>query len=135
MEKSEIISISKKEVTKMDILNQWLKELVFPGDIKNFIEEDCGQSRPEEGLISRSFSFYTENHRYFISAIEQKNGEGYLGCSVSARKPRAGEEWLRGNDLPDGPFNKSTWDKILNAIVSYELVRLSEYKRPDTVPK
>ena len=49
----------------------------------------------------------------------------YLGCTASTRKPRAGEDWDRGNDLPDGPFNRRTWIKILNGIVKYELVLLA----------
>lgn len=132
---NEVISISDKNLTKMEMLNKWLTELVFPGSIKDFIEEDCGCGKSSTGdVCSRSFSFYTENHRYFIAAIDKKSDEGYLGCSVSARKPRAGEDWLRGNDLPDGPFNRPTWDKILNAIVSYELVKLSKFTRPEKVP-
>jgi len=49
----------------------------------------------------------------------------YLGAMASSSKPRVGEDWTRGNDLADGPFNHDTWVKILSDIVSYELVNLA----------
>jgi hypothetical protein len=48
---------------------------------------------------------------------------------------RAGEDWVRGNDLPDGPFSKETWDRIIYAIVRYELVKLTPYKKPESIPE
>jgi len=130
----KVVSISNKEKSKLELLDQWLKELVYPGKVCNFIEEDSGQSEP--GVeTTRNFCFYTEKHQYFITAVERNKGDGYLGCQVNARKARAGEDWLRGNDLPDGPFTRATWDKIINAIVCYELVRLSDYTRPESVPE
>ena len=122
-----------KELTKMQMLDQWLKELIFPGDPKEFFQEVSGQGSETE--TRRIFCFYTDEHVYQIVAIERFNGEeDYLGCQVSTRKARPGEDWARGNDLPDGPFNKKTWDRIIYSIVSYEMVKLSEYQRPDTVP-
>ncbi len=41
---------------------------------------------------------------------------------VHGRKFRAGENWRRGNDLPDGPFSKETFDEIICAIARYEVV-------------
>lgn len=66
---------------------------------------------------------FTNDNRYHITGRLPKDGdEGYLGCIVSTRKPRAGEVWTRGNDLPDGPLTKETWDAIVRKIVGYELV-------------
>lgn len=71
---------------------------------------------------------YTNDHSYRISARppkqRNKNDKGYLGCQGGSRKPRAGEDWTRGNDLPDGFFCHETWVKILGAIVGYELVKI-----------
>ena len=64
-------------------------------------------------------------------AIDRTKDEGYLGCQVNCRKSRAGEDWVRGNDLPDGKFNKATWDSIVKAIIRYEIVELSKYKKPE----
>jgi len=64
---------------------------------------------------------YTEKYEYAISANEKSN---YLGCTCSLRKKQAGEHWTRGSDLPDGKYNKETCDKIVNAIISNELVKL-----------
>ncbi len=133
MEKDKIVSMSDKETSKMQMLDQWLKELIFPGDVKDFIQEEGGEGSPEE--VIRRFNIYTDEHKYFINAIERNEGRSYLGCQVSTRKMRAGEDWTRGNDLPDGEFNKKTWDRIIYAIVSYEMVKLSKYQKPDTVPE
>jgi len=134
-DEEKVISIVDKEPTKMQMLEQWLKELIFPGDVKNFIEEESGEGNGEE--VTRRFSFYTMEHQYFIIAIERFDGDdnSYLGCQVSTRKCRAGEDWIRGNDLPDGKFTRKTWDMIINAIVSYELVQLSKYQKPDSIPE
>ena len=135
-DEEKVIHITNKEPTKMQMLDQWLKELIYPGKVKDFIQEINGSGNGEEE--QRTLCFYTENHVYFINAIERfkgKNKSGYLGCQVSARKARAGEDWIRGNDLPDGEFNKKTWDRIIYAIVSYEIVKLSPFQKPDTVPE
>lgn len=67
---------------------------------------------------------FTNDHLYYISAglPRESGGTGYLGCIADTRKPRAGETWTRGNDLPDGPLTKETWDSIVRKIVGYELV-------------
>ena len=59
--------------------------------------------------------------------------DGYLGCIASSRRWRAGEDWHRGSDLPDGPFTEETWRRVLAAIVSYELVDVVKESRPDYV--
>ncbi|MFW9871753.1 MAG: hypothetical protein ACFFG0_01540 [Candidatus Thorarchaeota archaeon] len=117
--------------SKMEELNKWLKDLIFPGDVKNFILELENHSIP--GVeVARKVCFYTEEHQYFITAIDRTKDDGYLGCQVNCRKARAGEDWIRGNDLPDGKFTKATWDRIILAIINYELVRLSNYTKPQT---
>ena len=40
--------------------------------------------------------------------------QGYLGGYSSARAPRPGETWTRGNDLADGPYCEETWNAILS---------------------
>lgn len=119
-------------LSKHGQLDRWIKQLTFPADKKTLIMELSGHGGPEE--IYRSFCFFTRDHQYNIVAIDRKGEDGYLGCQVSTRKPRAGEDWNRGNDLPDGPFTRETWDNIIRAIVRYELVQLSVYQRPDNIP-
>ncbi len=127
-----VVPITDKEPTRMEMLDQWIKELVFPGDVKDFIQEISGKGSPEE--VRRRFFFYTDEHQYYIIAIEKTKEKSYLGCQVSTRKSRAGEDYIRGNDLPDGDFTKKTWDDIIQAIVRYELVKLSKYQKPDSIP-
>jgi hypothetical protein len=81
---------------------------------------------------------YTETNCYAIVAKDRGDPVGelknaYLGCIASTRKPRAGEDWTRGNDLPDGPFSEETWRKILGAIVGYELVKVHVKQEGDVV--
>ena len=124
-----------KERTKMEMLDSWIRDLAFPGKPENFIQEVSGQGKP--GEVHRIFCFYTNEHKYTIKAVERSdsNRRSYLGCGVSTRKSRAGEDWTRGNDLPDGDFTKEKWDQILNAIVCYELIKLSKYQKPDGIPE
>lgn len=67
------------------------------------------------------FTIVTTTTRYGISAHRPRadrgwrDEQGYLGCIAGSR------DQLGGNDLPDGSFNKHTWEKILHAIVRYEM--------------
>jgi hypothetical protein len=132
-EDEKVVVISHRELTPMEELDQWLKELVFPGKVEDFIEEISDSLISVEH--SRKLCFYTENHCYFIHATHRKDHDNsYIGCQVNARKSRPGEDWMRGNDLPNGPFNKQTWNKIIYAIVNYELVKLSPFQKPDNIP-
>lgn len=70
------------------------------------------------------FYIYTNEHQYSITANVEEGGRSYLGCISSNRKPRAGEDWTRGNDLADGDLSLETWNRILGDIVSYELVNV-----------
>ena len=52
-----------------------------------------------------------------ISIHERKGRKAYLGCITDSRKPRAGEDWTRGNDLPDGDFSKDTFNRIMLGVL------------------
>ena len=134
--KSEVINFENaiEGKSKHQLLNIWIAEFVFPGKINDFIQDVSG-SGDGEGEIRWKFCFYTHEHKYTIVAHDRENDEGYLGCTASTRRPRAGEDWNRGNDLPDGPFNKKTWNRIILGILRYELEILSTYKKPDTIPE
>ncbi len=118
-----------RDFSKIDELDKWLEDLVFPGKTDDFIQLLEGHCIPGEEHY-KSVCFYTEDYKYSIKAVDRTNDDGYLGCVVTCRKARAGEDWKRGNDLPDGKFNKRTWDLIVKAIVSHELVKLSDYLKP-----
>jgi hypothetical protein len=112
---------------KHDLLKQWFKEIIRGDRIETFIEEGDKSGTGHGGGkwdITERYHLYTDRYKYSISAKDRSKDDGYLGCVVSARKPRAGEDWTRGNDLPDGPFTRKTWEKIKNAIIKYELVEL-----------
>ena len=106
---------------------------MFPGKVKHFIEEVADKLTKDEHI--REFCFYTDEYCYYFNATVRTDGKNYIGCNVSARKARAREVWKRGNDLHDGPFNKEIWNKIIYAIVNYELVKLSPFQKPDTIPE
>lgn len=116
---------------KIDDFDKWLEELIFPREVEDFIEilYDGGSGEEDGYEMKKKICFYTDNNQYFIIAIEREGNDGYLGCQVSARKPRAGETWHRGNDLSDGSFTKETLEQIKNDIIAYELIPLS-VRRP-----
>jgi len=105
---------------------EWLKEICWSENIDKYIQKikDEGEGSPE-GMESRyEVYIYTNDYQYHINAVERSKDDGYLGCTVSCRKPRPGEQWTRGNDLPDGKLCRETWDNIKKAIIRYELVEL-----------
>ncbi|KKN72513.1 hypothetical protein LCGC14_0410170 [marine sediment metagenome] len=65
--------------------------------------------------------FSTTKNNYFVVFKA-----AYLGMGASSRLARPGETWLRGNDLPDGKFSKETFDKMMDAVLMYELRAVSE---------
>ena len=71
-------------------------------------------------------TIFTDRNSYRISAIERENKRSYLGCIAESTRSRPGENWLRGNDLPDGLLCPETWRNILAGIVRYELQSISE---------
>ena len=101
-------------------LFKWLKSLQRFGNLKDYFIKDY----KDEYLF---ITFFTKDNEYRIMAQlpTADNDKGYLGGSVKSRKPRAGEDWHRGNDLSDGGYNKETWLSIVTDIVSYELVRVA----------
>lgn len=131
---SEPKSTEVLNISKMDRLNGWLDDLIYPGETSDFIH-NVGVEEPAGTEIKRKFYLYTSDYRYMIVAIDRENDKGYLGCQVSTRKQRAGEDWFRGNDLADGSFDKDTWNRILNSIIRYEIVKLTTHKRPETTPE
>ncbi|MBA7649375.1 hypothetical protein ES703_57172 [subsurface metagenome] len=114
-------------MSKVDELKQWMKDEICRGQFKKFVKviEDSGEGGEKSSEYKFRFNIYTETHRYRISALDRSNDDGYLGCTASTRKPRAGEDWTRGNDLPDGKFTRETWEHIKNAIIKYELIELA----------
>lgn len=64
---------------------------------------------------------YTSENVYNIVAVSREDG-GYLGCTSTTRKARAGEDWNRGNDLTDGKLCDDIWNEIMADIVSNELI-------------
>jgi hypothetical protein len=61
--------------------------------------------------------------------------EGFLGCVAKCRKPRAGEEIHRGNQVFKGPLNEEAWNQLLAAIVRYESVEVFKNRVKGTPEK
>ena len=75
--------------------------------------------------------FFTDRFEYIITArpdtkteIVEEYDAGYLGAIVLNRKSRAGEDWARGTDLTDGPYDEGIWICIMADIIGHEMVRL-----------
>ena len=105
---------------------EWLKEISRLSEVEIFVLPDYNK-----GI---RVYFYTHNYQYNILINPpDKNKDGkekdtYLGCTVLDRKPIAGENWQRGKDLPDGKYCYETWQKIKDAIIAFELVKVSRPK-------
>jgi len=106
-------------------LSETVKDFVLTGvDLEGEAKEAGYLVGKDPERISERYSacFYTGENRYDISAHRRDDGRTYLGCVAQSRKSRAGEDWFRGNDLPDGEFTRETWDAITRAVVRYETV-------------
>ena len=113
-------------------LQESIKKLIYPGEFEEFVDVIKQFKLKEEQTFE--CVLYTNEYKYKIFAIQREKEPSYLSCQVSARKPRAGEDWNRGNDLTDGPLELETWNRILRDMINYEIVRLSPYRKPDTRP-
>jgi len=112
-------------MNKMDELRNWVKtDLCRFVNFDEAVEDVAGHGNNEE--TKWVFALYTDNYVYRFVALDKYDHPGYLGCQVSSRKPRAGEDWTRGRDLPDGHFNRKTWEKIKNDMLGFELVQLAK---------
>jgi len=94
-----------------------LEEEFGPKDVVHITRSDAAPNEYDFHAY-----LYTATNRYSITAtFRGDNNKNYLGCTASSRKSRAGEDWTRGNDLPDGDLSERTWQRILAGIVRYEL--------------
>jgi len=114
-------------------LLEWLKEICPWGKIHDHCEITSNLDKNQTGQLEMTrtqVTIYTHHHRYNIVF----KGD-YLGCIMSNRTPRAGEDWTRGRDLPDGKFCRKTWDAIKDAIIQNELVKIAKKARTEELPK
>ena len=108
-------------------LIEWMREIVPYNNLEKYVREE-----PREDPGRFGFIICTAEHTFSISGHEQEEKRpcGYLGCIMYCRRSRAGETHLRGADLPDGAFNRETWDHIKTAIARVELVKLDPVSVP-----
>lgn len=117
----DFLTASKSRSKIDELKNVWLQELarrILKDDFIEVVEDSITDYEQKFKC-----NFYTEDNRYRITAINRKFHD-YLGCTVTKRKPMAGKDYTRGNDLPDGPLTYDTWQNIKNGVVAYELVPL-----------
>ncbi len=101
-------------MTTIKDFKKWVRKDLYPVKASIVIEQESSD-------VVHLY-LYTATNRYSIVA---KQIEEYLGCTASSRKSRPGEDWNRGNDLPDGKLSKKTWHRILYSIVRYEMQQIS----------
>lgn len=127
-ENSKLIKFNELEKLAPDFA-KWLQTLVRYGNVDSQALIFATQLNNKE---QNNFSvwLYTNDHCYSIYGYPptEKNPKGYLGAGGNTRKPRVGEDWNRGNDLPDGNYSKKTFDKIVYGIVRYELKNLQLWR-------
>lgn len=118
-DKSYGLRRKEKKMATIKDLEQWMTRLTRYSKMDKILIKETEQTN--QGIRYR---MYTDKHCYSIVAHERESG-GYLGCTVLTRKPRAGEEHNRGNDLADGKLTQETWYKIMYDIIGYELVEIT----------
>jgi len=108
-------------------LYRWLKGIAKYGNIDRtmLMFKNIQRKTKDETIRIR---FFTENNVYCIVAIKREGKRDYLGCTMSCRKALPGENWTRGSDLPDGSYSKETFDKIIRAIIRWEMKNLHLWK-------
>ena len=94
------------------LTDEEFKEYSYPSGLP----ENVGWGPNPDRLV---VIFFTNNHEYRISCNAKSN---YMSGYVENRKPRPGENWTRGNDLPDGSFCKETFDSIIRRAFAYEII-------------
>jgi len=101
-----------------DTLYQWVSKGKFFGGDRFSLTVLNASFRKQIALLR----IWTESNLYQIRAepAAAEDGDPYLACEVSARKPLPGENWTRGADLSDGSFSEKTFAQIMLDIVSYE---------------
>ena len=111
----------------------WLKEIVRYGNVDSqaLIFWDINAKTFNDDGNHFSVTLYTSDHKYSLYGCTptERKPKGYLGAGASTRKPKPGEFWDRGNDLPDGSYSKETFDNIMYGIVSYELKNLQLWRK------
>jgi len=113
-------------------LARWFTEQGFR--TKHLRWEDCDNYDGRRAVFATTKNNYFVNFRakstYPSSPAPEKIEGGYLGMTASSRLARPGENWLRGNDLPDGKFCKETFDRMMDAVLMYELREVSNVNSP-----
>lgn len=97
-------------MTKIEELKSWMARDLLPLNVEILAD----------GPDKFEVKIYTLINEYTILCISTARDYFYLRCSASCRLCRPGEDWHRGNDLPDGKMCEETWRRILTGIVRYE---------------
>ena len=81
-------------------------------------------------------NIYTGQNKYSIVVhIESDKPieSWYMGATGSTRFMRPTESWGRGNDLPDGKFVFETWQYMLNSMMQFDLLNITEFVSDDYI--
>lgn len=139
------------------ILFGWLDEMLRGWNLYHnilMIESIDPPNGPVNASVRLNLFLFTKKFRFRITVrppradssklLARDQDAGYIGASSLTRWARAGEDWMRGNDLTDGPFTKDVFDAIMRDIVRWELVpleigdeepfSLNEGKRSEAIP-
>ncbi len=110
-------------------LAKWLKNIAKYNNVRNTMLIFTDKSLYEGKGGKVRVTFFTGDNRYHIVArLPNVINKGYLGCILTSRKSRVGEDWERGSDFPDGNYSKKTWDNIINRIIGCEMKNLQCWK-------
>ena len=117
-------------------LHKWLEELSRYRKLEDYIYiSDYKRGKIRIKIFTKDH-YYTivarlpevkrpsANYKLKVGDKLEKLNDGYLGTYGNCRKARAGEEWTRGNDLPDGSYSRDTWEQFKASLIAFELVKV-----------
>lgn len=124
------IEIYEQAIAKM---REWLGWIYSSSKVDRALKTQFTGYYPKLHIRAK---IWTTNNVYSINGhlhILNNDPSGYLCCGAQSRKFRTGEDWFRGNDLPDGNFSEETWREILCGIVRYEAEEIKSEKWKDVI--
>lgn len=124
----KVLTIEEKVKSRKEEIYGWLNEYFGDQTWVNYTSDLPPEPTNKDGLSNRRFRIYIYigDVRFSIAAhiYERDFKKDYLGATATITKFKRGEDWTRGNDLPDGEFSKATFDSIIRGILRYSFLPL-----------
>jgi len=114
-------------------LEDWICEIynISKNRFHDYVQVDYSFKEELYGEETRKYIIYTKDYAFSLYAKSDYNDfrKSYLMGFSTTQIRLPGEDWNRGNDLPDGKFAKETVRANRNSILKYMLEPLSKHAK------